>query len=388
MTAPQFRKFVQDELEKPEVDPVQQGSQGPGGLSLLFFLTTPNRTQAMNFRPAMTAVLAAVTMMATAVSSAQTVELKLADRLAQDHYVARYSTNFWIEEVQKATGGIVKITRYPSERLGKSKDMMTLAKSGITDIGEFVPGYLGDPLLLSTVAELPGILPNACAASLAYEQLAKPGGFIDKTELAPQGLRLLYVVGLPAYQLFTSKKFDSLSTMSGLKIRSSGPAMDAGLRVLGMVPIRMSAAELGESFSRGTVDGMAFPSASVFTYDLQGKTKYGTSDLSFGSSITFYAISIKVWDKLPPAVQKAMVEAGDKTTRHACSLIDKEEQDAIKKLVAGSNMTAVSLNTADRKKFDDQLSTVAQEWADAADKRGRRGSDALKAFRDAVKPYR
>lgn len=333
-------------------------------------------------------VALAATSLLAAAAAAQTVELKLADRLPQDHYVARYSTNFWIDEVQKATRNAVTIQRFPSDRLGKAKDMMTLTKSGIADIGEFVPGYLGDPLLLSTVAELPGILPNACAASLAYEQLAKPGGFIDRTELAAQGLRLLYVVGLPAYQLFTSKKFDSLATMKGLKIRSSGPAMDAGLRVLGMVPIRMSAAELSESFSRGTVDGMAFPGASIFSYDLQGKTKYGTSNLSFGSSMTFYAISTKAWEKLPPAVQKAMMEAGEKTTRRACELIDKEEQDAIKKLVSASNMQLVSLNPADHRKFDEELAGVAQEWADAADKRGRKGSEALKAFRDAVKPYR
>src|SRR6185437_10579146 len=83
-------------------------------------------------------------------AAAQTVQLKLADRLPQDHYVARYSTNYWIDEVQKATGGKLKITRYPSERLGKAKDMLSLAKAGITDIGEFVPGYIGDPLLLST----------------------------------------------------------------------------------------------------------------------------------------------------------------------------------------------------------------------------------------------
>jgi TRAP-type C4-dicarboxylate transport system substrate-binding protein len=331
---------------------------------------------------------AALALFAAAAAHAQTTELKLADRLPQDHYVARYSSNFFIEEVQNATHNALKVQRYPSERLGKSKDMMTLTKSGIADIGEFVPGYLGDPLLLSTVAELPGILPNACAASLAFEQLAKPGGFIDRTELAPQGLRLLYVVGLPAYQLFTSKKFDSLATMKGLKIRSTGPAMDAGLRVLGMVPIRMSAAELSESFSRGTVDGMAFPGASIFPYDLQGKTKYGTSNLSFGSSMTFYAISTRSWDKLSPALQKTLTEAGEKTTRHACELIDKEEQDAIKKLVSGSNMTLVSLNATDRKKFDEDLAGVAQEWADAADKRGRKGSEALRAFREAVKPYR
>jgi TRAP-type C4-dicarboxylate transport system substrate-binding protein len=314
---------------------------------------------------------------------AQTIDLKLADRLPQDHYVARYSTNYWMEEVQKATGGKLKITRYPSERLGKSKDMMALVKTGITDIGEFVPGYLGDPLLLSTVAELPGLVPDACAASLAYEQLAKPGGFIDKAELAPQGLRLLYVVGLPAYQLFASRKFDNLATMHGLKIRSSGPAMDAGLRQLGMVPIRMSAAELSESFSRGTVDGMAFPAASIFTYDLQGKTKYGTDKLSFGSSITFYAISTRVWNKLPPDIQKIMTEAGDRTTRHSCGLVDKEEQSALKKLETGG-MTVVRLSAEDRAKFTQELSTVGQEWAEAADKRGRKGSEALAAFREAL----
>jgi TRAP-type C4-dicarboxylate transport system substrate-binding protein len=318
---------------------------------------------------------------------AQTIQLKLADRLPQDHYVARYSTNFWIAEVEKATHDAVKIQRYPSERLGKAKDMMTLTKAGITDIGEFVPGYLGDPLLLSTVAELPGMVPDACAASLAYEKLAKPGGFIDRTELAPQGLHLLYVVGLPAYQLFTSKKFDGLAAMKGLKVRSTGPAMDDGLRALGMVPIRMSAAELSESFSRGTVDGMAFPAASIFTYDLQGKTKYGTDKLSFGSSITFYAISTRVWDKLPAAVQKAMSDAGAKTTRHACELIDHEDQAAVQKLVAG-NMALVKLSAADRRQFDEELAGVAREWATTADKRGRKGSEALKEFTEAVKPYR
>jgi TRAP-type C4-dicarboxylate transport system substrate-binding protein len=329
---------------------------------------------------------AAAGCLAAGSAFAQTVELKLADRLPQDHYVARYSTNYWIAEVEKATDGKLKITRYPSQRLGKAKDMLSLAKAGITDIGEFVPGYIGDPLLLSTVAELPGILPEACASSLAYEKLAKPGGFLDKTELAPLGLHLLYVVGLPAYQLFASHKFDTLESMHGLKIRSSGPAMDAGLRQLGMVPIRMSAAELSESFSRGTVDGMAFPAASIFTYDLQGKTKYGTADLSFGSSITFYAISTRAWNKLSPAIQKAMTEAGERTTTHACKLIDQEEQAALKKLADGG-MTVVKLSPADRKKFDEELSVVGKQWAETADKRGRKGSETLAKFKEAVKDY-
>ncbi len=324
---------------------------------------------------------------AISAARAQTIELKLADRLPVDHYVARYSTQFWIEEVQKAARNAVKIERYPSDRLGKSKDMVTIVRAGIADIGEYVPGYLGDAMLLSTVAELPGILPNACAASLAYESLAKPGGMLDKAELAPLGIRLLYVVGLPAYQLFTSKKIDTLESMRGLKIRSSGPAMDVGLRQVGMVPIRMSAAELNEAFSRGTVDGYAFPGASVGSYDLQGRTKYGTVDLSFGSSMTFYAISLKAWNRLTPELQAIFSEAGERTTRRACALIDQEEQGALQKL-ASSTMTPVRLSPEDRRKYEEQLAAVGQEWADAADKRGRRGSETLKAFRDAVRNVR
>lgn len=317
-------------------------------------------------------------------AAAQTVELKLADRLPQDHYVARYSTAYWIEEVQKLSNGSIKVERYPNDRLGKSKDMLTLTKAGITDIGELVPGYLGDPMLLSTVAELPGMLPNACVASLAYEALAKPGGLLDRNELAPLGVRLLYVVGLPAYQLFASRKFDTVESMRGMKIRSSGPAMDVGLRALGMVPIRMAASELSESFSRGTVDGYAFPGASVASYDLQGKTKFGTTDLSFGSSMTFYAITTKAWNKLTPEQQKILSEAGERTTRRACALIDKEEQDALQRL-ASTSMTAVKLSPEERRKYEEQLASVGQDWADAADKRGRKGSETLKAFREAVK---
>lgn len=324
--------------------------------------------------------------LASGVAQAQTIELKLADRLPQDHYIARYATNYWIDEVQKATNGAVSIQRYPSERLGKSKDMLTLTKAGVVDMGEYVPGYLGDQMPLSGVAELPGMVPTACVASLVYQEMAKAGGFLDKNELSPLGIKLLYVVGLPAYQLFTSKKIDGLASMRGMKIRSTGAAMDSGLRLLGIVPIRMSAAELNESFSRGTVDGTSFPAASIYSYDLQKQTKFATTGLSFGSSMTFYGISTKVWNKLPANVQKVMLEAGERTTKRACELIDKDDQDALKRLEKDGT-TLVTLPADEKKKFDAILAPVADEWAQGVDKKGKPGSDTLKNFRSELKRF-
>ena len=124
-------------------------------------------------------------------AQAESIKLKLADRLPKDHYIAKYATDYWIAEVERETKGAVSIQRFPSEQLGKSKDMITLTSAGVVDMGEYVPGYLGDQMPLSSVAELPGMVSSACVASLAYEDAAQPGGFLDKNELAPLGLHLL-----------------------------------------------------------------------------------------------------------------------------------------------------------------------------------------------------
>lgn len=329
------------------------------------------------------AALAAISATLTGAAQAQTIELKFADRLPQDHYIARYATQPWIEEVHKATAGAVSIKRYPSQQLGKAKDMLTLTTAGVVDMGEFVPGYFGEQMPLSTVAEIPGLVPTACAASLAYQDLASEGGFLDKNELTPQRIKLLYVVGLPAYQLFVSRKIDGLESLEGLKIRSTGSTMDNGLRHLGIVPIRMGAPELVESFARGTVDGTAYPTASIFTYDLQKHAKYATTGLSFGSTVTFYGISTRAWDKLSPEVQTAMLEAGKRATKRGCELIDKDDQEALERLGQGGT-EIVEFSEQDRKAFAERLAPTAIDWAKNLDQKGRPGTETLELFREAV----
>ncbi|TXL75344.1 C4-dicarboxylate ABC transporter [Vineibacter terrae] len=315
------------------------------------------------------------------------IQLKLLDRLPPDHYIARYATNVWIDEVQRATDGAVAIQRYPSERLGKSKDMLSLIKTGVTDMGEIFPGYLGEQMVLSTVAELPGMVPDACAASRAFLELAKDGAFIDSNELVPNGIRMLYVVGLPQYELFTSKKIDTIQSLTGLKIRSSGATMDAGLRSVGSVPIRMGAPELTESFARGTVDGTAYPVASIFSYDLQKLVRYATVNGTFGSSMTFYGISRRVWDKLPAKVQQAMIEAGARTTERACGLIDRDNEEAMSRLEK-EGAVLVRFSAADIAKLKAFYGPVADAWAAALDKKGKPGTQTLTRFREAIERHR
>src|SRR3546814_11068627 len=92
---------------------------------------------------------------------------------------------------------------------------------------------------------------------MAYCTLAHAGGILDENEFAPAGIRLLFTIVLPPYQVFLGKKqIEGLKTFEGLKIRSSGGAKELAVRKIGAVPISMSTPEVYEALSRGTIDGM------------------------------------------------------------------------------------------------------------------------------------
>lgn len=336
---------------------------------------------------ALAPLVALALMGATGAAVADTVSLKLADRLPQDHYIPRYSTYPWIEEVTGKTGDAVAIQRYPAQQLGSSRDAFRLLKAGVFEIGGLFPSHLGDQLILSTVAELPGITQTACEAALAYEALATEGGPIHENELKPNGLKLLYVVGLPPYQIFSSESVATFDALAGQKIRSSGGAMDTALTNVGAVPIRMGAAELHESFARGTVDGTSFPAASIFSYDLQDFSKFATQGENFGANVEIYVMTTATWDGLPEAVQTAMTEAGRRVTRESCTRVQGDDTAAIERLREGGT-TVVAYPAAEKEKVAAALEPVAQGWAEGLDAKGKAGTEVLEAFRAKVAEIR
>ncbi|NYT76028.1 TRAP transporter substrate-binding protein DctP [Alcaligenaceae bacterium] len=311
-------------------------------------------------------------------------KLRVADSLPAGHYFSEYATKYWMEEVTKATNGEVTFEYYPAEQLGKAKDMLALTQSGVADVGYVVPSYISDKMPLSSVAELPGSFADACSATLAYLKLAQGDGILAQKEFAPNGVRLMFALVVPPYQAFSAKKpLESISDLKGLKIRTAGAAMEATVRSFGGVPVRMAAPELYESLSRGTLDGMLFPYASMISYDLPVITKYGTTGENFGSAALTYIISEARWKKLSPDVQKAMAEAGVKATQRACRMTDEETESNIEKL-RSKGVKLVTFSGDDRQAIDKSRADVSKQWAKALDERGKPGTEVLKSFEAAL----
>lgn len=312
---------------------------------------------------------------------AQDVTLRVADSLPVGHYIAENLLKPFMAKVEET--GSVGFEYFPAQQLGKAKDMLSLTQTGVTDIGYVGPSYISDKLPLSSVGELPEAFSTSCQGTMAFWELAKPGGALDEAEFAPEGMRVLMVLVLSPYQIFASKEIGGLDSLKGMKVRSTGGAKDIALTKLGAVPVQMAAPETREALSRGTVDAIAFPNSSIMPYDLAPHLEYATEGANFGSFVATYMISQSRFDSLPQDVQKAMTEAGEHATNTACKaveVLDKEDQGKI----ADAGVEYVSFSGEDGERLRTAMGSVGDEWAAELDTRGKPGRSILKVFRDAL----
>src|SRR5258707_7507600 len=262
----------------------------------------------------------ALTFLATAAYPAaaqEKITLRLAESLPAGSAIRELVARRFVELVTRGTGGQVPCQESPAEQLGKAKDMAQLTVAGVADISYIVPSYSSEKYPLTAVAELPGIFQTECQGSLAFYKISHNGGILETKEFGPNQLRPLVTIALPAYQiqLATSREVKSAKDLEGLKIRTTGGAMDLMMRSIGGVPVRMAAPEIYESLTRGTLDGVIFSYQSSESYDFGQILKSGTERVNFGTAIFTYSIGEAKFKTLPENVRKALAEAGEQTTR-------------------------------------------------------------------------
>lgn len=332
-------------------------------------------------------VASAFVAAALATGSVHAQEKKLVLRVADSfpatgHYFSEPGAKYFMDAVRKATSGQVEFQHYPAEQLGKARDLLSLTLSGVADIGSVMPSYASDKMPLSAVAELPGAFATSCEGTLAYWKLARDGELAQK-EYGPNGLRVLIALVAAPYQALMRQKVATVKDLEGKKMRSLGSAVDLAMRKLNAVPIRMSAPEIHESLSRGTLDGTVISYGAAVSYDLGRLAKSVTAGDSFGSAVLTYSISEARWRQLPGNVQKAMLQAGEEATRRSCELMDRNTESDLAKLQK-LGVEVVTFSGKERKELGALFTSVSVAWGEELDRRGKAGTAVLKAYQAAV----
>src|SRR5258707_15862976 len=76
--------------------------------------------------------------------SQEKTPLRLADSLPNGHVIHELVAKPFMELVTKATNRQVTFQHFPSEQLGKAKDLAQLTIAGVADLAYIVPSYSSD----------------------------------------------------------------------------------------------------------------------------------------------------------------------------------------------------------------------------------------------------
>jgi TRAP-type C4-dicarboxylate transport system substrate-binding protein len=228
------------------------------------------------------------------------------------------ASNFHTENIQqfasdvdKATGGKLKITVHANASLFKAPEIKRAVQGGQAQLGEIllVNFENEDPLF-----GLDGI-PFLAASYGDSLKLYKASRKTLDDRLAKQGMKLLYAVPWPPQGIYTKRTLASVADMKGLKWRAYSPATSKIAELVGAQPVTVQAAEVSQALATGVVDSYMSSGATGFdskTYE-HIKNFYDTQAWLPKNAII---VNQKAFDALDKPAQAALLKAAaDAETR-------------------------------------------------------------------------
>jgi len=255
----------------------------------------------------------------------ETIELKLAHFMPTMHVQHRTAFTPFAEKVAQLTDGNVKVTIYPSGQLGNPKTMVDAIRTGITDIGFVLPGYVPGRFQKSSVFELPFIFNSAeHVTQVVYDIYDK----YLKSDY--KDFKVLWFLSAPLSQLHTVKKpVLTVQDFEGLKIRTGNQVESKGMKLLGSNPISMPISELSISLQKGVVDGAATPYAAMKSFKLFDVVKH-VSEVNYSGALMVVLMNKNKWNQLPDSAKKAIDQVANRDFGlMAARAFDEEDSEMV-----------------------------------------------------------
>jgi TRAP-type C4-dicarboxylate transport system substrate-binding protein len=230
--------------------------------------------------------------------SADVIRLKVANYFPPPTFQSKVLEEF-CRELEKRTGGQVKVDYYTGGSLLKAPAMFDGVVSGIADIGYSHVYYTAGRMPVTEAAGLPLGLATGWVASQVYNDFYnefKPKEF-DK-------VKVLWLNASPSSAIATAKKpVRRLEDLKGLTIRAPGITGEV-IKALGGTPAPTPMMEVYDAISKGVIDGETSNFETLIAFKFAEVVKYSTSIWQINNPFPFYLVMNKrSYGKLPPDVR-------------------------------------------------------------------------------------
>lgn len=307
------------------------------------------------------------------------IKLTVADSLSLSNDLSAQGMVYWMNRVEELSEGRIEFVHYPAEQLGKAKNLLDYAKTGVVDVAYIGVGYVPEKMPLSGVGELPGSASSSKEATEAYWELID--GVLYDAEYKKYNIQPLFAVILPPYKVMTKgEKVVSVEDLNGLKLRSGGGTQSFVLNQLGATPVSMSAPDTYTALERGTIDGVIFPSTSVKPYQLETIIDYITGNSHLGGFVASYVINQDTLESLPPNLQEIIIQAGHETRLHLSAYLDQLDAE-LEQTFKDAGVEYVEFDEASVESINETIESAWTNWGEQMDNRGLNGTEVVETFK-------
>jgi TRAP-type transport system periplasmic protein len=236
---------------------------------------------------------------------------------------------WFAEEVDKATGGKLKITLHPGASLFKANEIKRAVQGGQTQIGEFILSGAANENALFGIDSIP-FLATTYAEAKKLNDISNPA--LEKL-LASQGMKLLYTVPWPGQSLYSKKPVASMADLKGTKMRAYNPATTRIAEYVGAQPVTIQLAELPQALATGGVENFLTSSASGVDSKLYEQVKY-FYDVNAWLPRNAVVVNVKAFEALDKTTQAAVLKVATAAGERGWKISDQKDDEYLKELSA------------------------------------------------------
>jgi TRAP-type C4-dicarboxylate transport system substrate-binding protein len=266
--------------------------------------------------------------------------------------------NWYKEAVEKGSNGRIEVQIFPASQLGPVPRQIEGVQLGTIEAvllpADFFVGL--DPRY--GVFSIPGLFKDMKNAAAAIADPALNKEILDLGE--SKGMVGITAFVYSAADYFGKDPIRKLDDFKGKKFRiNATPAERERMRVLGATAVPLPTNEVVPALQRGAIDGTQSAIALFvnFKYIDLGKVLTQTDD----TMLVPIAVVSKAWlDKLPPDLQKLVVEEGRKLQSRVQARSFEVVDDMRKKWIAAGG-ELVTLPAADQARLGELLKGVGPE---------------------------
>ncbi len=287
----------------------------------------------------------------------------------------------WAKEIEKRSGGKIKITVFPGGTLTKANQCYDGVVKGISDIGMSCFAYTRGRFPVMAAVDLPHGYPSGKVATSVASEFYR---IMSPKEL--NDVKVLYIHGHGPGLLHTKNPVRTLEDMKGMKIRSTGLSAKV-VEALGGAPVAMPQDATYESLQKGVVEGTFTPIETLKGWNQAEVVKYTTQCTDVGyTTAMFVVMNLEKWNSLSKNLQKVVETVSNEWIDVHGDAWDKSDNEGMEYTLSKGNEIIV-LSEEENKRWVDAVRPIIEGYVSETEAKELPGEKAVVQVKELIKKY-